>query len=591
MAALAATRNLISIDEALRLVLERVERLPAEPHRHRGRVRPGARRGRGSAVDLPPFDSSAMDGFALRSSDTPGRLPVVHRIPAGTPAPRSLEAGEAMGIATGAVVPEGADAVIPFEYVVENDNAIEIEQAVERGANVRPAGGDIGAGETVVEAGARLEARAPRCARGCGHPRGSRRSEAAGRRRGDGQRAASAGRDAGSGTDLRGERNSARGAAGLGRGRGREGELGCCDEEAAHREALARGLDADVLVTSGGVSVGPHDLVRAILAELGVEEVFWGVSVKPGKPISFGVAGDRLVFGLPGNPVSVLVGFELFVRPALLALQGERRSRPPVRARSPRLAADAESRPRRARARPGSAAVRRPGRRPAGGSRVAHDRASRRGGCARPHSTWKRRCRRRARPSSSCGSRDPRPAALARRGACGFWSASNGPAHQSSRRAEARPFGRGRIRRIPADGDRRELCRDGEPRAADEERRELDVADSRQLREVPRRVQAKPQSRGERAYEQRPARGTRRRAPPAGSEPAWFRAWGSQIHACSDGSTKMTAYGFIATIRSESTASASSAATWPESSSPSPDGRRGTSRSRAKSQPSARRHP
>ena len=75
-----------------------------------------------------------MDGFALRSSDTPGRLPVVHRIPAGTPAPRSLEAGEAMGIATGAVVPEGADAVIPFEYVVEHDNTIEIERPVERGA-------------------------------------------------------------------------------------------------------------------------------------------------------------------------------------------------------------------------------------------------------------------------------------------------------------------------------------------------------------------------------------------------------------------------------------------------------------------------
>ena len=96
------------------------------------------------------------------------------------------------------------------------------------------------------------------------------------------------------------------------------------DEEEEHRQALARGLDADVLVTSGGVSVGPHDLVRAILGELGVEEVFWGVSVKPGKPISFGVAGRRLVFGLPGNPVSVLVGFELFVRPALLALQGVR---------------------------------------------------------------------------------------------------------------------------------------------------------------------------------------------------------------------------------------------------------------------------
>ena len=94
------------------------------------------------------------------------------------------------------------------------------------------------------------------------------------------------------------------------------------DEEDAHREALSRGLESDVLVTSGGVSVGPHDLVRPIAAELGVEEVFWGVSVKPGKPISFGVAGKRLVFGLPGNPVSVLVGFELFVRPALNALQG-----------------------------------------------------------------------------------------------------------------------------------------------------------------------------------------------------------------------------------------------------------------------------
>ena len=94
------------------------------------------------------------------------------------------------------------------------------------------------------------------------------------------------------------------------------------DDESAHRAALARGLEADVLVTSGGVSVGPHDLVRRILGELGVEEVFWGVAVKPGKPLAFGVRGSTLVFGLPGNPVSSLVGSELFVRPALLALQG-----------------------------------------------------------------------------------------------------------------------------------------------------------------------------------------------------------------------------------------------------------------------------
>jgi molybdopterin molybdotransferase len=94
------------------------------------------------------------------------------------------------------------------------------------------------------------------------------------------------------------------------------------DDVDAHRAALERGLEADVLVTSGGVSVGPHDLVRRIEAELGVEEVFWRVAVKPGKPVSFGLRGSTLVFGLPGNPVSSLVCFELFVRPALHALQG-----------------------------------------------------------------------------------------------------------------------------------------------------------------------------------------------------------------------------------------------------------------------------
>jgi molybdopterin molybdotransferase len=96
------------------------------------------------------------------------------------------------------------------------------------------------------------------------------------------------------------------------------------DDAAATRSALELGLAHDVLVTSGGVSVGPHDLVRGLLAELGVREVLWRVAVKPGKPVSFGVAGPTLVFGLPGNPVSSLVGFELFVRPALRALQGAR---------------------------------------------------------------------------------------------------------------------------------------------------------------------------------------------------------------------------------------------------------------------------
>ena len=321
MSAVAATRNLISIDEALGLVLERVERLPAEALPYDaalGRVLAEDARAR---VDLPPFDSSAMDGFALRSADTPGRLPVAHRIAAGSPAPRALDAGEAMGIATGGAVPAGADAVIPFEYVVERDNTIEIEQAVEVGANVRPAGGDVRVGEKVVEAGARLGARhlAALAAAGVSEVQVARRPRAAvvvtgSELRPPGEPLAPGQIYEANGILLEGQLRSS--------GAEVERSGSVVDEEAAHRDALARGLEADVLVTSGGVSVGPHDLVRSILAELGVEEVFWGVSVKPGKPVSFGVTGNRLVFGLPGNPVSVLVGFELFVRPALLALQG-----------------------------------------------------------------------------------------------------------------------------------------------------------------------------------------------------------------------------------------------------------------------------
>jgi molybdopterin molybdotransferase len=317
----APARNLVSIEEAQRLVLARVERLPVEtvPIADAG-GRVLAEPGR-AAVDLPPFDSSAMDGFALRAADSPGRLPVSFRIAAGSPAPRPLEPGEAMGIATGGVVPAGADAVIPFEYVVEHDNTIELSEPVAIGESIRSSGGDVHRGEVVVDAGARLGPAqlGALAAAGIAEVLVARRPRAA---------------VLATGSELRwpgellepGQIYEANGlllAAQL-ESAGAEVERlsPVADDEAAHREALSRGLEADVLVTSGGVSVGPHDLVRMVEAELGVEEVFWGVAMKPGKPISFGVLAGRLVFGLPGNPVSALVGFELFVRPALLALQG-----------------------------------------------------------------------------------------------------------------------------------------------------------------------------------------------------------------------------------------------------------------------------
>ena len=315
------TRNLVSIVEAQRLVLERVGRLPAEPvaiGEAGGRVlsEPGR-----AAVDLPPFDSSAMDGFALRAADSPGRLPVSFRIAAGAPAPRLLEPGEAMGIATGGVVPAGADAVIPFEYVVETDNTIELAEPVPVGANIRPAGGDVRRGETVVDAGARLGPAqlGALAAAGLAHVLVARRPRACVLATGSELRQPGEPLEPGqiyeaNGLLLAAQLESA--------GAEVERLSPVADDEDAHREALLRGLSADVLVTSGGVSVGPHDLVRKVEAELGVEEVFWGVAMKPGKPISFGVLDRRLVFGLPGNPVSALVGFELFVRPALLALQG-----------------------------------------------------------------------------------------------------------------------------------------------------------------------------------------------------------------------------------------------------------------------------
>ncbi len=326
-----AVSDLPTFDEALRLILERIRPLPAEAvplGRAAGRFLAEPAR---AAVDLPPFPSSAMDGFAVRSADTPGTLPVVARIAAGRPATRPLRPGEAMAIATGGVVPDGANAVVPVEAVVEHDNFVEIQPGVGAGDNVRPRAGDVRAGEVVADAGTRLGPAqlGALAAAGVAEPVCARRPRAAVLTTGSELRAA--GETLGPGEIY--ESNGVLLAAQLESAGADVDRLEpVADDEDAHREALARGLKADVLVTSGGVSVGPHDLVRRIEQALGVEEVFWRVAVKPGKPISFGVRAGTLVFGLPGNPVSSLVGFELFVRPAVLALQGAADPGPSFRA-------------------------------------------------------------------------------------------------------------------------------------------------------------------------------------------------------------------------------------------------------------------
>ena len=321
MCTVSAVPELLTVDDAQARVLARarplgLEAVPLEDAAGRVLAEDAL-----AAIDLPRFDSSAMDGFALRSSDTPGTLPVVDRVAAGRPATRPLEAGEAMAIATGGVVPAGADAVVPIERVTEQDGSVVVPEHAPLGINVRPRGGDVARGSVALRAGTLLSPSrlAALAAAGVATPRCVRRPRVS---------------IVTTGTELRAPGEQLReGEIYESNGLMLEALLGACggiverhrsvaDDEAAHREALAAALEADVLVTSGGVSVGPHDLVRTTLAALGVEEVFWGVAMRPGKPISFSVRDGTLVFGLPGNPVSSLVGALLFVVPALRALQG-----------------------------------------------------------------------------------------------------------------------------------------------------------------------------------------------------------------------------------------------------------------------------
>jgi molybdopterin molybdotransferase len=269
---------------------------------------------------------------------------VAFRVVAGTPPPGPLPAGAAAGIATGGTVPDGADAVVPIELVDDRGESVSIAPAAGSGQHVRPRAGDVRAGDVVVDVGTRL---APQhigalAAAGVSELRCSARPRVAILATGSELRPPGAELEAGQIY----ESNRAMIAAALA-STGALVELlpVVADEAGAHREALERGLDADVLVTSGGVSMGPHDLVRRIAADLGVREVFWGVAVKPGKPLAFGARGETLVFGLPGNPLSSLVGALVFVRPALLARQG---ARAPVGDYVPgRLAAELRRNPQR----------------------------------------------------------------------------------------------------------------------------------------------------------------------------------------------------------------------------------------------------
>ncbi len=301
-----------------------------------------------AAADVPGFDNSAMDGFAVRAADSGAgaRLAVVGESRAGAPAGCSLEPGEACAISTGAMMPLGADAVVRVESTHRDGELVELMVAVAARANVRRAGEDIRAGVSMLAAGTRLgpAALGVLAALGVASVTVHARPRVALVTTGDELVAV------GEPLPFGGVYDS--GAVVLpaliaGAGAETVSVAHVHDAEAAVCESVAQALEADVAVICGGMSVGAHDHGPAALARLDVEVHFAGVALKPGRPALFGTRGTTLVFGLPGNPVSSFVTFLLFVRPALQALAGEL---PQARGTTARLAETVERNPGRTEA-------------------------------------------------------------------------------------------------------------------------------------------------------------------------------------------------------------------------------------------------
>lgn len=326
---------MLSVEEAIAQILERVRPLGTE------RADLFSALGRVLAEDvvsrreIPPWANSSMDGYAVRAADTGAvELRVVGKIIAGSMPSRAVGAGETMRIFTGAPLPDGADAVVPQEDVVATDGVIRLTARVDSGAFVRPAGEDVRPGDRVLDAGAVLGAAEIGLLATLGYTQVSivRRPRVA--ILSTGNELADLGGEPGPGQIP--NTNTYSLMAQVIEAGCEAVNLGVAPDRLDAIEARLRaGLGADVIVSSAGVSVGELDLVRDALEKLGATLHLWKVSMRPGKPITFGTLGTRPIFGLPGNPVSAMVTFELFVRPALRRLAGHRvLDRPRIRARA-----------------------------------------------------------------------------------------------------------------------------------------------------------------------------------------------------------------------------------------------------------------
>jgi molybdopterin molybdotransferase len=289
-----------------------------------------------SPSDIPPFDNSAMDGYAVKSEDTKGAskdhpavLTVIEDLPAGYVAKGKIKKGEAIRIMTGAPLPQGADSVIMVEETEASGDKVKIFNEAETNQHIRKAGEDVKKGELVIPQGTVLRPAA------IGMLASLKRSFVSVYQRPlvsilctgdelvdvDGE--LKAGQIVSSNSYTLASQVKECGGIPLllGIARDRKDEL---------EQKFREGLRADVIISSAGVSVGDYDLVKGVLQDLGMEMKFWKVAMRPGQPLAFGTIGGKPTFGLPGNPVSSMVSFEQFVRPYLLKMQGHKKIFRPV---------------------------------------------------------------------------------------------------------------------------------------------------------------------------------------------------------------------------------------------------------------------
>ena len=287
-----------------------------------------------SPLDIPAWTNSAMDGYATRAADvrgasdaTPVRLRVVEEIPAGHFPARVIGAGECARIFTGAPLPEGSDGVVRQEDTDEGREVVTIYKDRDAGANLRHIGEDVRRGTVVLEAGALLGAAelGVLASLAVAHPLVHRRPRVAIMGSGDEIVDVDQPEEILSGRKIASSNTHT--LIALVRLTGGEPvNLGVArDTRESFRDHLAAARENDLLVTTAGISVGEHDFVRPVLEEMGATQKFWKLRMRPGAPVGFGLLGDVPWIGLPGNPVSTMVTFELFVRPALRRMCGHAR--------------------------------------------------------------------------------------------------------------------------------------------------------------------------------------------------------------------------------------------------------------------------